>query len=53
MLPGAILGLYLGDRLGPLSGLVYDWDAQVSWEDGNALRRVHGFLVGFGAACPI
>ena len=46
-------GLFLGDNIGPLSGLVYDWDVGMYYELARAVRLFHGIVMGACATLPM
>ena len=46
-------GLFLGDKIGPLSGLVYDWDVGMYYEFARAVRLFHGIVMGACATLPM
>ena len=46
-------GLLLGDVLGPLTGIVYDWHLGMEPEYSRAVLRFHGVLVGACTTLPM
>ena len=42
----AVLGLLLGDKLGPLPTGVFDWEYGMPWKYVNAIKSYDGILLG-------